>query len=78
MPSDERVIRLPFPFQPPRRRRSRLGEPAVDVELVVVDGQLGKELLRKQGAVVRETLQWFVDPRRRTTPTARTAEYHGA
>jgi len=33
----------------------------VRIELVVVDGEDGKELLRRQGAVVREALQWFHD-----------------
>jgi hypothetical protein len=62
-PSHERVIRLPLPAQPLRRRRSRLGEPTVYIELVVVDsnGELGKQLLRKQAAAVREALQWFAD-----------------
>ena len=62
-PSLERVIRLPIPVQPLHRRRSRLGEPTGYIELVVVDnsGQLGKELLRRQGAAVREALQWFAD-----------------
>ncbi|MEU0547632.1 hypothetical protein [Micromonospora sp. NPDC005979] len=61
-PTPERVIRPPFPVQPPHRR-SRLGEPTVYIELVVVDsnGQLGKELLQRQGAAVREALQWFAD-----------------
>jgi hypothetical protein len=58
----ERIIQLPF-LGEPLRRRSRLGEAAVRVELVVIDsnGQLGKELLRRQAAVVREALQWFAD-----------------
>jgi hypothetical protein len=62
-PSRERVIRLPFPVQPLNRRRSRLGEPTVHIELVVVDsnGQFGKELRRRQGSAVRQALQWFAD-----------------
>lgn len=62
-PEHERIIELPVPVQPLRRRRSRLGEPTVRLELVVIDsnGQLGKELLRKQAAVVKEALQWFAD-----------------
>jgi hypothetical protein len=46
-----------------RRRRSRLGEPTVRIELVVIDsnGQLGKELLRRQASAVKEALQWFAD-----------------
>jgi hypothetical protein len=35
----------------------------VRVELVVVDGAAGKELLRKQAIVVRQALQWFADHR---------------
>jgi hypothetical protein len=62
-PEHERIIQLPFPVQPLSRRRSRLGEPTVRIELVVIDsnGQLGKELLRRQAAVVRQALQWFAD-----------------
>ena len=62
-PGHERVIRLPLPAQPLHRRRSRLGEPTVYIERVIVDsnGQLGKQLLRKQAAAVREALQWFAD-----------------
>jgi hypothetical protein len=42
--------------------RRRSAEPLeVRIELVVVDGEAGKELLRRQGAVVREALQWFHD-----------------
>jgi hypothetical protein len=61
----ERIIQLPFPGQSLSRRRSRLGEPTVRIELVVIDSnaQLGKELLRRQAAVVREALQWFADHR---------------
>ena len=60
-PEHERLIQLPAPVQPLRRRRSRLGEPTVRIELVVIDsnGQLGKELLHRQAAVVKEALQWF-------------------
>jgi hypothetical protein len=59
-PEHERIIHLPFPVQPLLRR---LGEPTVRIELVVIDssGQLGKELLRRQAAVVRQALQWFAD-----------------
>lgn len=62
-PSHVRVIRLPFPVQPLHRRRGRLGEPTVPLELVVVDsnGQVGKDLLRRQAAAVREALQWLAD-----------------
>ena len=60
-PNRERVIRLPLPAQPLRRRRSRLGEPTVYIEFVVVNGELGKQLLRKQAAAIREALQWFAD-----------------
>jgi hypothetical protein len=41
---------------------SRLGEPTVYLELVVVvdsNGQVGKDRLRQQAAAVREALQWF-------------------
>jgi hypothetical protein len=42
--------------------RRRSAEPLkVRIELVVVDGGAGKELLRPHGAVVREALQWFHD-----------------
>jgi hypothetical protein len=41
-----------------RRRPSR--EPLkVRVELVVVDGEAGKELMKGQAAAVRDALQWF-------------------
>jgi len=33
----------------------------VRVELVVIDGPAGKELLNKQATVVRAALQWFAD-----------------
>lgn len=63
LPEHDKILHLPVPTQPQRRRRSRLGEPTVRIELVVIDsnGQLGKELFRRQGAVVREALQWFAD-----------------
>ena len=35
-PEHERIIQLPVPVQPLRRRRSRLGEPTVRIELVVI------------------------------------------
>jgi hypothetical protein len=62
-PEHERIIQLPVPVQPLCRRRSRLGEPTVRIELVVIDsnGQLGKELLRRQAAVVKEAFQRFAD-----------------
>ena len=61
-PEHERIIQLPVPAQPPRRR-SRLGEPTVRIELVVIDSdsRLGTELLRRQAAAVREAVQWFAD-----------------
>ncbi len=62
-PEHARIVQLSVPAQPPRRRRSRLGEPTVRIELVVIDSdsQLGKELLRRQAAAVREALRWFAD-----------------
>ena len=62
-PEHERIIHVSVPAQPLRRRRSRLGEPTVRIELVVLDsnGQLGKELLRRQAAAVKGALQWFAD-----------------
>lgn len=62
-PEHERIIQASVPVQPLRRRRSRLGEPTVRIELVVIDsnGQLGKELLRRQAAAVKAALQWFAD-----------------
>lgn len=54
-PERGRIIQLPVPVKPLRRCRSRLGEPIVRIELVVIDSnaQLGKELLRRQAAVVK-------------------------
>ncbi|GAA0739530.1 hypothetical protein Drose_16995 [Dactylosporangium roseum] len=47
---------------PPRGHGRPAPEPLkVRVELVVVDGQAGKELLKRQAAAVREALQWFAD-----------------
>jgi hypothetical protein len=62
-PNPERIIQIPVPAQLLRRRRSRLGEPTVRIELVVVDsnGELGKQLLGRQAATVKEALQWFAD-----------------
>jgi hypothetical protein len=62
-PEPEGIIQLSVPVQPLRRHRSRLGEPTVRIELVVIDsnGQLGKELLRRQASAVKEALQWFAD-----------------
>jgi len=63
LPEHDKVLQLPVPIQPLRRRRSRLGEPTVRIELVVIDsnGQLGKEMLPRQAAVVRQALQWIAD-----------------
>ena len=47
---------------PPRRRERRQPEPLkVTVEFVVVDGELGRELLLRQAAAVRDALRWFAD-----------------
>jgi hypothetical protein len=45
------------------RHPHRLGEPTVRIELVVIDsnGQLGKELLRRQAAAVKAALQRLAD-----------------
>ncbi len=57
-----------------RGRRRRQPEPLkVRIELVVVDGEAGKELQRQQAAAVREALRWFaanppVDADRGDTP----------
>jgi hypothetical protein len=46
----------------------------VRVELVVIDGPAGTELLNKQATVVRAALQWFaghrLDEHREGRPTA--------
>jgi hypothetical protein len=49
-PDHERIVQVPAPVKPLRRGRSRLGEPTVRIELVVIDsnGQLGKELRPEQ------------------------------
>jgi hypothetical protein len=75
-PNHERIIQQPVAAQPLRRRRSRLGDPTVRIELIVIDSdsQLGKERLRRQAAAVRQALQWFADhpptanPTRKPTP----------
>jgi len=60
-PEHQRIIQLPVAAQPLRRRRSRFGEPTVRIELVVIDsnGELGRQLLRRQAAAVKDALQWF-------------------
>jgi hypothetical protein len=46
----------------PQKRERRRPEPLkVSVELVVVDGELGRELLQRQAAAVREALRWFAE-----------------
>jgi hypothetical protein len=57
------TLRLNAPTPPLRRRRSRLGEPTVVYELVVVDGTttFGRELHRRQARAVRDALQWVAD-----------------
>ena len=62
-PEQQTIIELPAPTQPLRRRRSRLGEPTVRLELVVIDtgNPLSRQLLRKQALAVREALQWIAD-----------------
>jgi hypothetical protein len=43
-----------------KKRRRPPREPLkVRVELVVVDGEAGKELMRRQATAVRDALQWF-------------------
>jgi hypothetical protein len=45
-----------------RRRGRRRPEPLnVRFEVVVIDGEEGKELHRRQAAVVREALAWFAN-----------------
>jgi hypothetical protein len=45
---------------PALRRGRRQPEPLkVRIELVVVDGEAGKDLLRQQAAAVRDALRWF-------------------
>ncbi|MDT5027580.1 MAG: hypothetical protein QOE61_4006 [Micromonosporaceae bacterium] len=45
-----------------KKRGRRPSEPLkVRLELVVVDGEAGRELMQRQAAVVREALQWFAD-----------------
>lgn len=63
VPEHAKIIQLSGPARPPRRRRSRLGEPTVRIELVVIDSdsQLGQELHHRQAAIVKEALQWFAD-----------------
>jgi hypothetical protein len=47
---------------PAKRHGRRPPEPLkVRVELVVVDGEAGKELMKRQAAAVRDALQWFAD-----------------
>jgi len=47
-------------IMPALRRGRRQREPLkVRIELVVVDGEAGKELLRQQAAAVRDALRWF-------------------
>jgi len=62
-PEPARIVHLAVPAQPPRRRRSHLGELTVRIELVVIgnDSEVGNELRRRQAAAVRETVQWFAD-----------------
>jgi hypothetical protein len=62
-PGHARIVQLTVPAQPLNRRRSRLGEPTVRIELVVIDsnGQLGKELFLRQAAAVKEAFQRFAD-----------------
>lgn len=46
----------------PRRRGRRDDRPLdVRVEFVVLDGDAGKALARRQAAVMRQVLQWFQD-----------------
>ena len=75
----EEIIQRPFPTAPLRRRRSRLGEPTVRIELVVIDGNglLGKELLRRQASAVQDALQWFADTMVRRPPTRQRASTPG-
>jgi hypothetical protein len=60
---DQHVVRLAAPPLPLQRRRSRLGEPTVVYELVIVHGTttFGWELHRRQARAVRDALQWFAD-----------------
>jgi hypothetical protein len=45
-----------------KRRGRRRGEPLrVQIELVVVDGEAGKELGNRQAVAIRRALQWFAD-----------------
>jgi len=59
----QHILRLIAPPVPLRRRRSRLGEPTVVYELVIIDGAttFGRELHRRQAHAVRDALQWFAD-----------------
>ncbi len=75
LPEHPKIIQLSVPARPPRRRRSRLGEPTVRIELVVIDSdsQLGQELHHRQSSrregsppVVRRSLT-----NRRTRPPPR-------
>jgi hypothetical protein len=43
----------------PRHGRRQPGPLKVCIELVVVDGEAGKTLLRQQAAAVRDALRWF-------------------
>ena len=58
-----RDISVNPPDKTPRpRRRRKVDEPfEVHVEFVVLDGPAGKELARRQAAVMRKVLQWIHD-----------------
>jgi hypothetical protein len=53
----------PDPVMPsairPRRKRRRTEPLKVSIEFVVVDGEAGKALARRQAAVMREVLRWL-------------------
>ncbi len=64
MTEDDRGTSPPIDHDvsPTKRRGRRPPEPLkVRIELVVVDGEAGRELMRRQAAAVREALQWFAD-----------------
>lgn len=61
-PSRDSVEQPPaLPDHRPRRRGNAAAPLHVRVELVLVDGEAGKELARRQAAAIRAVLEWVRD-----------------